>query len=180
MNFEHLLNILNENPFLLKNNPFLKKKINNFIKNYLFFLNLRLKKLKLGLVHFEIKQFFFANIFLYDIIEMRYVRQDTTEEDELKLEKRLDAIKWKWDFQNIAAFLIILIFTWFIFKNYLDIVIKELFYSFYDTERFDAISRYTFKNLFDLKMIESFSYFKIINKIFMESLLTFSMHFNFF
>lgn len=93
MNFEHLLNILNENPFLLKNNPFLKKKINNFIKNYLFFLNLRLKKLKLGLVHFEIKQFFFANIFLYDIIEMRYVRQDTTEEDELKLEKRLDAIK---------------------------------------------------------------------------------------
>lgn len=180
MNFEHLLKLINNHFFVIKKNFFLKKKIQIFINNYFFNLNLKLKKLKLGLVHFEIKQFFFANIFLYDMLEMRYVRQDTTEEDELKLEKRLDAIKWKWDFQNVAAFLIISIIIWFIFKNYLDFVIKELFYSFYEIEKFDALSLYTFKSSFQCNILKTLECFKIVNELFVKSLLSGFMHFKFF
>lgn len=39
-------------------------------------------------------------------IEIRYTRQDNTERDELKIENRLKALDWKWDFSNIMAFLI--------------------------------------------------------------------------
>jgi hypothetical protein len=39
---------------------------------------------------------------------MRYIRQDTTKEDELKIENRLEALKWRWDFKNVMAFIIVL------------------------------------------------------------------------
>lgn len=93
MNFEHLVKIIFSNADRITQNPVLKQRTKTYIKNYFFLLNLKLKKLKLGLVTFEFKQFFFGGIFLYDIVEMRYSRQDTTEEDELKLENRLNAIK---------------------------------------------------------------------------------------
>jgi hypothetical protein len=93
LNFEHLLDIIVKNELKVKQNSFLKKQIKNFVQNYLFTLSFKLKKLKLGLVRFEIKQVFFSNIFLYDFIEMQYIRQDTTKEDELKIDKRLDALK---------------------------------------------------------------------------------------
>jgi len=93
LNFEHLAKLILNNSDQILSDNLLKKKVKNFIKNYFSILNLKMKKLKLGLVTFEIKQFFFGNIFLYDNLEMRYSRQDTTAEDELKLENRLNAIK---------------------------------------------------------------------------------------
>lgn len=93
MNFEHLVEILLQNKEQIKINVVLKQRAKMYIKNYFFLLNLKLKKLKLGFVTFELKQFFFGNIFLYDTLEMRFSRQDTTHEDELKLENRLNAIK---------------------------------------------------------------------------------------
>jgi hypothetical protein len=93
LNLEHLSNFITNNYQLIQQNKLIKNRLKIYIKNYFFILNLKLKKLKLGLVNFEIKQFFFANIFLYDTLEMRYIRQDTTEEDEMSLEHRLEAIK---------------------------------------------------------------------------------------
>jgi len=93
LNFEQLVKLITEHSDKLIFNKTLKTRIKNYIKNYFDLLALKLKKLKLGLVTFEIKQFFFGNIFLYDTLEMRYSRQDTTEADELKLENRLNALK---------------------------------------------------------------------------------------
>jgi hypothetical protein len=41
---------------------------------------------------------------------MRYIRQDTSAADELKIENRLKALYWKWDYANVLALLIIIIF----------------------------------------------------------------------
>lgn len=181
MNFEQLAKLILNNSNKIFSNNLLKRKIKIFIKNYFSILNLKIKKLKLGLVTFEIKQFFFGNIFLYDNLEMRYSRQDTTAEDELKLENQLNAIKWKWDFQNIGAFLIITIFVWFFMKNYFDIVIKDLFYSFYDTEKFEVLTCYSLKTAFDLKSFTIFSsFFLKANDLFTHTLLKTFIYFKLF
>lgn len=181
MNFEHLAKILLSYQDELKKNSVLKKRARIYIKNYFFLLNLKLKKLKLGFVTFELKQFFFGNIFLYDVVEMRFSRQDTTHDDELKLENRLNAIKWKWDFQNVGALLIILIFLWFILKNYFDTVIKDLFYAFYDTERFETLTCFTLKTSFDYTKILDLPFFiKKTNEIFIETLLRSFIYFKLF
>jgi len=181
LNFEQLVKLITEHSDKLIFNKTLKTRIKNYIKNYFDLLALKLKKLKLGLVTFEIKQFFFGNIFLYDTLEMRYSRQDTTEADELKLENRLNALKWKWDFQNIGAFLIITIIVWFLVKNYLDVVVKDLFYSFYDKERFEVLTGYSLKSSFESKSFYNTpSYFIKINELFTETLLKFFIHFKLF
>lgn len=173
MNLEHLLKIILHNQNLWIKNPLVKTKIILFLKNYAFSLKSKLKKLKLGSVGFDIKQFFLGNVFLYDTIEMRYTKQDTTEEDEMKLENRLEAIKWKWDFQNVLAFLIIVVFIWLLIKSYLDITLKDLFPSFYDTERFDVLSSYAFKSIFEVKFFFSTSsWFLFVNQLFIKTLIS--------
>ena len=69
------------------------------------------KKLKLGFIVFEIKEYKIDEFTMPipEEINIRYTRQDNTLEDELKLETRLNALKWKWDFSNIGAFLIIIL-----------------------------------------------------------------------
>lgn len=177
MNFEQLSKIILTNFERIHSDLKIKQRVVFYLKNYFFLLNLKLKKLKLGLVTFEIKQYFFGNVFLYDIIEMRYSRQDTTEEDELKLENRLNAIKWKWDFQNIGAFFIIAIIIWIIFKNYFDLIMKDLFYSFYDTEKFEVLACHALKITFEFKkfldgdLFNTFSLFKKSNELFVNTLL---------
>lgn len=184
MNFEQLSKLILANFEKISQDPHLRKRTKIYIKNYFFLLNLKLKKLKLGLVSFELKQFFFGNIFLYDVLEMRYSRQDTTEQDELKLENRLNAIKWKWDFQNVGALLLILIFVWFIVKSYFDIMIKELFYSFYQIEQFDIVKQRFLKSTLIFKKFnfsdQKLFSFEKINEFFVETLLKFFIHFKFF
>nr|AEV66696.1 hypothetical protein [Oxytricha trifallax] len=132
-----------------------------------------MKKTKIRFCGFWYKTIFLGNVFLYDTIEMRYTKQDTTEEDEMKLENRLEAIKWKWDFQNVLAFLIIAVFTWLVFKSYLDVVLKDLFPSFYDTERFDVLSSYALKSIFETKSFFSIpSWLVFVNKLFIKTLVS--------
>ena len=89
MNFEHLLNII------IKNKPNLRdrKKTFIFIKYHYELLLLKKKKLKLGAISFEITQYMVFEIPLTEEIEIRYIRQDNTEQDELKLENQINALK---------------------------------------------------------------------------------------
>jgi hypothetical protein len=80
---------------------------------------------------------------------MRYIRQDTTRDDELKIENRLEALKWQWDFKNIMALIIITIlalmliyaqiYTWYC-NNLPDIAYKNPVY--------DDLVRFTFQVTF--------------------------------
>lgn len=107
MNFEQLLKLANiqfAKPISLKK----KKFILNFIKYHYYLLEWKRNKLKLGAIVFEIKETYFNEILIFEEIDIRYIRQDNTDTDELKLENRLKALNWKWDFNNIVAFLIVI------------------------------------------------------------------------
>lgn len=103
MNFEHLCKLVALNPHRLKD----KKTTKKFIKYQYEVLNIKKNKLKLGSVAFDLIETTFSGVLLRQDIEIRYTRQDNTEKDELKIENRLKALNWKWDFSNIMAFLII-------------------------------------------------------------------------
>lgn len=111
MNFEHLCKIVAYNMDKLKN----KKKTKLYLKYQYEILQIKKNKLKLGSVAFDIINITYADLVLSQTLEMRYTKQDTSHEDELKFENRLNALKWKWDFSNILALLIILFFCIFLF-----------------------------------------------------------------
>jgi len=47
----------------------------------------------LGAIVFEIKEIVFADVILHEEADIRYIRQDTSQDDALKIENRLEAIK---------------------------------------------------------------------------------------
>lgn len=103
MNFEHLCKTVVLNKDKLKNKKIIKK----FISYQYNILKIKKNKLKLGAVTFDFINIFFAEVLIWQEIEMRYIRQDNTKQNELKIENRLKKLNWKWDYSNILAFLII-------------------------------------------------------------------------
>lgn len=107
MNLEHLCRTIKENYWKLKN----KKKTFLFLRYQFELLAWKKQKLKLGAVAFEIKKITFAEITLHEETDIRYIRQDTSHDDALKIENRLKALGWQWDFKNIGAFIVVFIFA---------------------------------------------------------------------
>lgn len=88
MNLEHLCRTIKNNYNKLKD----EKKALLFLKYQFELLAWKRQKLKLGAIVFEIKEFVVSGITLYQDIDIRYIRQDTTHDDELKIENRLKAL----------------------------------------------------------------------------------------
>lgn len=175
MNFERLLKFYVDNYDLIKN----KKLARSFISYQYRLLLWKRNKLKLGAIVFEIKETFFHEIKVYEWIEIRHIRQDNTELDNLKLENRLKAIGWKWNYTNYIAlavviigfFLQIYVFlnNWYI-ENLPTIALRD--------EKFDYIIKYSFDSTllnFNLSFLENI---KLINYQFVDLLTEFSIYFN--
>ncbi len=108
MNLEHWIKRIRENRKNLRD----EKKTIIFLKYHFYLLAQKRKKLKLGKIVFEIKEYKLDEMPAYkEEVTIRYVRQDTLDDEELKLENRLKALNWKWDFSHISAFLIITFFA---------------------------------------------------------------------
>ena len=105
MNFEQLCKMIKENNHRLKN----KDSALIFMNNIIRILKKNIKKLKLGKIVFEFKKIVYADIVIHEEVEIRYVRQDTTKDDETKIDNRLEALKWRWDFKNIMALTTVII-----------------------------------------------------------------------
>ena len=89
MNFEQLCKMIKENNHRLKD----KERTLIFMNNTIRILKKNLRRLKLGKIIFEFKKIIYADIVIHEEVEIRYVRQDTTRDDELKIENRLEALK---------------------------------------------------------------------------------------
>lgn len=111
MNLEQLFKNVLMNQNRLKS----KKAAKKFLSYQYEVLKIKKNKLKLGAVTFDIVQNVFEGFVLSQGVEMRYIRQDTSATDELKIENRLEALKWKWDYANVLAFLVILTFLIILF-----------------------------------------------------------------
>jgi len=88
VNLEHLIKIVKQNYHRLRNEAFAL----NFIRYHIELLEWKRNKLKLGAIVFEVKETYFGGILLYEEVDIRYIRQDNTVTDNLKIENRLKAI----------------------------------------------------------------------------------------
>ena len=135
-------------------------------KNY--FLNLmkiKKQKLKLGLVSFEIQPIFFNGIKIYEFMEMRYSRQDTTKDDESKITTRLEKLKWKWTLSHIISLFIVLFFIWnYLYLNiylyYFNLILPTQSLFFIDSLPNNLLLDLIFKNNFNI-----FTKLDLLNKI---------------
>jgi len=88
MNLEQLCLKILKNPTKLKD----PAQTILFLKYHFDLLRRKRKKLKLGKVAIEVKTYFVGEIPVFEELEMIFVRQDNTREDELKIENRLKAL----------------------------------------------------------------------------------------
>jgi len=105
MNFERLLK---KNLHKI-NNVTIVKKITNHFKLKM----VNREKLKLGAITFEIKQIKIGDFKISETIDIRFIRQDNTFEDSLKIDSRIEALKWKSNFINIFALVFLSIIVLF-------------------------------------------------------------------
>lgn len=143
MNLEHLIKSIKQNYHKLRNEEFALK----FLRYHIELLNWKKNKLKLGAIVFEVKETYFHGILLIEEVDIRYIRQDNTVTDSLKLENRLKAIGWKWDFKNIASFIIVIFFIFrYIFKFFYKWYCENLPTLAYRSEHYDYILKFGFEN----------------------------------
>lgn len=146
MNFEHLLK---------------KKKISLFLYK-LKLQEYHRQKLKLGSLVFEIKEHTLMGFTIYEVIDIRYTRQDNTFEDSLKIDNRLKALNWKWDIYNILAFILVISFiVIFIYSQLYLWFFENLPFLFEnDTKRQNLV-----KYVFDSSFRNNLSLFKNFNNV---------------
>jgi len=145
MNLEHLFKMIKNNYHKLPN----KKRALKIFKYYYEVIEWRKSKLKLGAIVFEIKETFYHGIVILEEIDIRYIRQDNTVADSLKLETRLKAIGWKWDLKNIIAFLVVIFFFCLEFYTYVHHwYCKNLSTLAFRAEHFDYVLRFGFEQTF--------------------------------
>lgn len=175
MNLEQLCRNIKENYHRLRD----EKKALLFLRYQFELLAWKKQKLKLGAIVFEIKETIVAGITLIQEIDIRYIRQDTTRDDELKIENRLKAIGWKWDFKNIAAFIIVFSLALILFYSYLYIWYRENLPTIaFRDERYDKLIYFSLENIFITSNIGIFKSLIFLNFWFINTILNFCINYN--
>lgn len=175
MNLDHLIKTIKQNYHLLKNEKFAL----NFVRYHIELLQWKKNKLKLGAIVFEIKETYFNGILLIEEVDIRYIRQDNTDTDELKLENRLKAIAWKWDLKNIISFLFVIFGLSCELYTHLNYwYCKNLPTLAYRSEHFDYILKYGFENTFLAGNIGFAKKLSAINYWLIDLLTDFCVYFN--
>ncbi len=160
MNLEHLCKKIYENWTNLNESK--KQKIIIFLKKQFINLNKKRNKLKLGFIVFEIKEYRikdFPYVFFEDI-GIKFTRQDTTQEDDLKFENRLNKFNWKWDFANVFSFLLIF---YFIFKYFIFFPLFSFFYPILNDPQYNLVSLQLCDLIGSLLFDPNFYFFKLFN-----------------
>jgi hypothetical protein len=150
-----------------------------FLQYHLDLLEWKQKKLKLGAIVFEIKEFQFAGITFWEEIEIKFIRQDTTEEDDRKLETLLKKLGWQWDARNIIAFVVVATAAFL----YSIAFLKTQYYFYFPTlayrsQHYDFILRCGFENAYLVNSIGFFQNFFALNFWLVDVLTDFCIHFN--
>lgn len=175
MNFEQLLK------FFIKNYSSIKKKklFFNILKNSYLNLKLKKQKLKLGLIVFEVKEHKIpgTSFLLFETIDIRFIRQDNTEEDEQKFENRLNKL-------NIKRKKILFFFFIFMFFIFIYLLINHFIYII-ETEYISLnlkkeILSVIIRSLFDLDTLKSSNhFFSSLNNFLIDSVINLSITYNF-
>lgn len=175
MNLDLLIKILNKNYHRLPN----KTIALNLLRYNIELLQWKRNKLKLGAIIFEIKETYFHGVLLLEEIDIRHIRQDNTDTDELKIENRLKAIGWKWDLKNVLALLFVIFGLCCELYTYVHYwYCKNLPTLAYRAEHFDYILKFGFETSFYTSNANFLQNLSIINHWLIETLTDFCIYFN--
>jgi len=168
LNFEHLLKKLFLN--------FRKTHSIYYLIQIKYFLNLRKilkQKLKLGTVAFDITYVSLLGVNLFEKVEMKYSRQDTSFDDSNKIENRLNRLKWKSDVYNFVSLFLILISIFFFIYYQVCFFCNEFITPASLPDRLSLNFSEKLLNTFFNFNSTSFVNLKLINRLLNESLLVF-------
>lgn len=160
MNLEHLCKTIREN----WDNIHDKKKILRYLRYQFELLNWKRNKLKLGAIAFDIKETKVDEFVVWEEIEIRYIRQDTTLEDENKLENILKRQGWHRDIKNMIAMGVVI----FNIINLIFKFIKGQYQTYFPSLAFrndycDFALKFGFETIFTPNYIGFFRNFSCLN-----------------
>jgi len=175
MNLEQLCRTIKDNWDIIPN----KKWALKYLRYQFELLAWKRNKLKLGAIAFEIKEYKFDEVVLWEEPEIRYIRQDTTIEDEQKLENILKRLGWQWDMRNYIALSVVLFGAF----CYVIALLKIEYYNRLPTLAFrdphcDFILRFGFETCFTPRSVGIFNDFTKMNFWLVDLLTDFCIHFN--
>lgn len=175
MNFEHLFYFISTNFYKIKN----KKTYISFLKAEYEIYKIKKEKLKLGKVALEVKKIFLGEFPVFETMEMVYTRQDNTVENELKLENRLKALDWKWDFDNVIAFVIVVSFlTTYVYVDIYDWLLTEFPSVVERDPRRDSLLKFNFYCLYGSPSLVKFETFQASSYWIYETICDLAMKLN--
>lgn len=175
MNFERCCFLVNQNQHRLKN----KKKTLLFLHYHWDLLLWKRNKLKLGAIAFVVKEYKFDDVVMWEDIEIKFIRQDTTEEDDRKLEVLLKRLNWEWNMKNYIAFGVV--FFGIFAQTYA--FLKNQYYTYlptlaYRSEHFDFILKCGFESAFSYNSIGFFRNSSFMNYWLINIITDFCIYFN--
>lgn len=175
MNFERFCHLVIENKDLLRD----KERTLIYLQYHWELLVWKRNKLKLGKIVFIIKEYKFDEIVLWEDPEIKFIRQDTTTDDDSKLEVLLKKLDWEWNFKNYVA-LFVVVATALIKIN---VFIKHQYNKrlpslAYRSEHYDYILKCGFENAFSYNSLDFIKKFTRLNFWLIDLLTDFSVYFN--
>ena len=175
MNFERCCFLVKQNEHRLIN----KQRTLIFLHYHWDLLLWKRNKLKLGAIVFVIKEYKFDEVVMWEDIEIKFIRQDTTEEDDRKLEVLLKRLNWEWNMKNYIAlgvvffgfFIQIWTFLKFQYCKYLPTLA-------YRSEHYDFILKCGFESAFSFNSIGFFYQMSAMNYWLIDVIVDFCIYFN--
>jgi len=175
MNLEQLCRTINENWDKIPD----KKRALRYLRYQFELLAWKRQKLKLGAIVFEVKETRLDGILVFEDIEIRYIRQDTTTEDERKLENVLERLGWKWDVKNVIAMAVVIFNAVCLAYATIKLQYQHFLPSIaFRDERCDYALRYSFEVTFNPKLIGSLDFANRFNFWMADVFTDFCINFN--
>lgn len=132
----------------LKKFPYLRDQLWS-IYFYEKFMDYHRQKLKMGKIIFEIHEINVGEFTLHETVDIRYIRQDNTRTDALRIDNRLAALDWKWDIYNVLAFIIVVSgIIFFLYVQYLNWYNQNLYHLKDGNYRANLIRDFAFDTFF--------------------------------
>lgn len=175
MNIDHLIRTIKKNYHRLKDENLAL----NFVRYQLELLDWKKKKLKLGAIVFEVKETYFNGVLLFEEVDIRYIRQDNTETDNLKIENRLKALGWKWDLKNILAGCVVCLLVFYNIWTYLqNWYCQNLPSLAYKPDHYDFVIRHGIESSFKVAPLDSMQSYLSLNYWLTSIVADFCVYFN--
>lgn len=157
----------------------LQNKFRKYLKAQYELLAWHRKKLKLGKIDFELKETFFHGIPVYSYMDIRFVRQNTLEADEKKIDFILDRQSYKNNLKdNLAISTSLSILFWEIYKSLCTQYEKRLPSLAFRSDICDFILKLGFNTTLKGKKFGLFEDWRFVSDWIVDVLIDFCINFN--